>query len=111
MSNETIILIENIDNTDAIVKYSAPQKGAGYHFKDGLHTFVYEVEEFLGSITLQGTLEQYPGDDDWIDIHDTEFIADGSTEIFSDNFVGKFMWIRAKYQLAVGVIHRVRYNY
>lgn len=115
MSNETTILIENItseaQNLDFV--YSDKQKGSGYHkLGDGLHTYVYTVDSFVGVIKLQGTLELYPGDNDWVDIEDTVF--DGDSSISSGatgNFTGNFIWIRAAYNLQDGTIHQIRYNH
>ncbi len=111
MMNETIIIIEDVDDPDVVEKYSGAIKGAGYHFQQGLHTFTYELEQFEGALTLQGTLQLFPGDDDWVDIDNTRFDGDYSTNITSDNFSGNFIWIRCKYLLTDGVIRRVRCNY
>lgn len=110
MNYETFILLDYVDTPSFTVEYSAPIKGAGYNLRDSLHTFTYELEEFTGILGLQGTLEVSPTEDDWVDIVETEFVTDGSTELASDSFEGNFVWIRAKYQVDSGIIHRIRCN-
>lgn len=118
MSIETTILLENVtaESVSSALLYSAPAKGAGYHKRYGaLHTYTYETDAFMGLIKLQGTLQLYPGDSDWVDIVDTEINAtDDSTIIQSTengNFTGNFVWVRAAYRLQDGTITSVRYNY
>jgi hypothetical protein len=120
MSTESIILSSNVTEEsvpgDSSFKYSAKQKGAGYHkYNDGIHTAVYQVDSFVGTIKLQATLELYPGDTDWVDIVNTE-VAYGSdstqsTGAQSVTFTGKFVWVRAAYNLQNGTISQIRYNY
>ena len=115
MAFENIVLLSNhtTESTDSSFSYSEKGKGAGYHnLKDNMHTAVYEVSEFAGTIKLQGTLESYPVEDDWADITDTEIGGDSS--VFSStrsvSFSGNFVWIRAAYNLQNGTITSIRYN-
>lgn len=118
MSTESRILISNITTEagDSSYSYGEKSKGAGYNrSSDGLHTAVYVVDGFAGSIKIQGTLELYPADSDWIDIPGTEIGGDstvGSSQTtYTANFTGNFVWIRAAYNLQNGSIVAVRYNY
>jgi len=119
MSTESFVLVSNItaESPDSNYIYSAKNKGAGYNKNgDGVHTFVYVVDSFKGSIKMQGTLELYPGDNDWVDIADTEQgLADDSTvwvsNTYTDTFTGKFLWIRAAYNVVNGSIIEIRYNH
>jgi hypothetical protein len=113
MPNRSYILAENIDSIGSD-QFSDKNKGASYHLRQGgSHTFVYSTENFIGSISLQGTLETYPGDSDWVDVIDTEFLSSNldSSISHSGNFVGNFVWIRAKYTVTSGKILQIRYNY
>jgi hypothetical protein len=122
MSNESHLLLENItaEAVDASFSYGEKQPGAGYYrLNSPLHTAVYTVNAFSGTIKIQGTLALYPSDDDWFDIDDTT-IGDDSTIMgnetvepisFSRNFTGNFVWIRAAYNLQDGTITSIRYNY
>ena len=109
MNYETFILLDTID-TPAFEEYSAPIKGAGYNLQSSLHTYTYELENFVGSIELQGTLEVTPLDDDWVNIPEAEFWSDESTDLVTGNFEGNYVWVRAVYTLESGIIHKVRCN-
>ena len=120
MSTESTILLSNVSQEavpgDSSFIYSDKQKGAGYHkYNDGVHTAVYQVDSFIGTIKIQATLELYPGDNDWFDVNSTEigFGSDSSisTTTNSVTFSGKFVWIRAAYNLQNGTITEIRYNY
>lgn len=118
MSKESLILLSNVTTESASDQftYGEKRKGAGYNrSNNGLHTAVYIVNNFKGTIKLQGTLELHPADSDWFDIVDTEIGGDSS--YFHDhqsgtfNFVGNFMWIRGAYIVQDGTIVEVRYNH
>ena len=113
MANETTVLVSNIttEAVDSTFTYSDKAKGAGYHKKgDGVHTAVYDVNAFVGTIKLQGSLADYPGDSDWFDIDGTEVGGDSSAAYAeSRTFTGKFVWIRAAYNLQNGTINSLRF--
>lgn len=119
MSKESIVLIDNIslESLDSSYSYSQKNKGAGYNKNgDGIHTVTYLVDSFIGSIKMQGTLELYPGENDWVDIDGTQQGLLGDSTIWIDNtytsnFTGKFVWIRAAYNIQNGTITEIRYNY
>jgi hypothetical protein len=79
---------------------------------------MFEFNNFKGSVKLQGSLELYPGDSDWVDV-----LYDDSAENLESldstplatneirNFTGNFVWIRLGYRLIEGTITQVRYNY
>ena len=71
MSTESIVLLSNAldDSLPLTWQYSPKNKVAGYHKKgDGVHTVVFELDNFKGSIKIQATLELYPADSDWFDV-------------------------------------------
>ncbi len=121
MSNETIVLLSNAtdDSQPATWQYSDKHKGAGYHkHGDGVHTAVFEFDNFKGSVKIQATLEMYPGNSDWFDVvydsSDVVLTSVDSTPITNNatcTFTGKFVFIRAAYQLEEGTITEIRYNY
>jgi hypothetical protein len=116
MSTENHILLSNItiESIDSSFSYSEKNKGAGYNRNnDGVHTVVYSVDSFIGTVKMQGTLELYPGETDWVDIAGTELGGDSSVFSASQSrtFVGKFLWIRAAYNLQNGTITQIRYNF
>ena len=119
MSTESIVLVSDIttESIDSNYSYSPKNKGAAYNKNgDGVHTVIYSVDSFIGSIKMQGTLELYPGDNDWVDIVGTEQgLTDDSTawsnNTYSTTFTGKFVWIRAAYNIQNGTIKEIRYNH
>jgi hypothetical protein len=114
MSTESHILLSNV--IAETTGYSEKQKGSGYNRRgDGVHTVVYQVDSFNGTITIQGTLALHPGNNDWVDLASVDYTSDstvaGITTSASDNFTGNFVWIRAAYDITDGTIVSVRYNY
>lgn len=90
-------------------------KGAGYFgFTDALHTVSYTTSDnFVGIITMQGTLATNPTSTDWCDIPNT-VLGDGFTVINTTqlyNFTGNFVWVRAKISaFSAGSINNIMYN-
>lgn len=117
MSKETRVLASNISVEAQAVEFSYgdKNKGAGYHKNtDGVHTVVYEFNNFVGTVKIQGTLELYPGAYDWVDVQGTAIgITDSSALTLNESrtFVGKFVYIRAAYNVQNGTITEIRYNY
>ena len=120
MSIESIIVLESIGDQSPDLNtftFTDKFKGAGFHRKhSGSHTIQFDLNSFEGNIKLQGTLELYPGENDWVDItynNGTAIEAIDSTPItgsFVRNFTGNWIWIRAGYILEQGNISLVRYN-
>ena len=116
MSIESIILFDNSisDSTvSASFVFTEKNKGAGYHKKqDNLHTAVYAISNFTGTVKLQGTLSLYPGNDDWFDIEDSVInFVDAVEQAYTFNFRGNFLWIRAAFTVEQGSVNQIRYNY
>jgi hypothetical protein len=118
MSNELRTLLSNLSTeaVDSSYAYGEKQPGAGYNrLGNPLHTVVYDVTDFVGSIKIQGTLEVYPGESDWVDIDGTEVGLGSDSSMWlttnSINFTGNFVWLRAAYNLQDGTINSIRYNY
>lgn len=116
MAFENRTLLENISTeaADSTFSYGEKQPGAGYHKNnDGVHTVVMQFNDFIGTVKIQGTLELYPGDNDWIDVVGSELGGDSSTfdDVESLTFTGKFVWIRAAYNVQNGTITEIRYNH
>ena len=78
------------------------QKGVGYYKRSGsTQTVRFQTDEFVGTITIQGSLDSDPtADSEWFDIYTfpNDSTPDGSTAIttdFSTTLTGNFVWIRA----------------
>jgi len=90
-------------------------KGDGFYNRaDGFHTVQLVLTDFVGSISIQGSLSVDPQETDWFKVRlgnnnftiDTtgkvspllmssvEF-TDQTTDSFSYNFVGNYVWVRA----------------
>ena len=103
-----VVTSENADGSSTITLdhvgfVSAKAKGDGYYSQpDGVHTVAYQVANDFNAnatIKMQGTLATTPTEDDWFDVANTTFIADGSTVTSSYNFTGNYVWVRSKTQL------------
>ena len=89
-------------------------QGDGYYSQaDGVHTVAYHVLSTLtGSVKMQGSLATTPTESDWFDIAGTTFTTDQSTTIFSANFTGNFVWVRAKASgVTAGSVMKILYNH
>jgi hypothetical protein len=89
-------------------------QGDGYYSQaDGIHTVAYHVLATLtGSVKMQGSLATTPTESDWFDIDGTTFTTDQSTTIFSANFTGNFVWVRAKTTgTTAGSVTKILYNH
>lgn len=104
MANVSIILLPSMNASQVGQSLTLPiesvkAKGCGYNGQtDGLHTVQFAVQEFIGRILIQGSLEVNPTDDDWFDVESATLVGTGplglSTTI-TQNFTGNFVWVRA----------------
>lgn len=112
IENRTLLSAQTAVSANQVnYNYSDKAKGAGYNKNtDGLCTVVYDLTNFVGKIRIQGTLELYPGDADWFDVAS---FGDFTTPhgISTANIVGKFVWIRAAWNLQSGLINEIRYSF
>jgi hypothetical protein len=74
------------------------QKGVGYYRRRrSTQSVRFQLNEFVGSITIQGTLDSDPQtDSQWFDVYS---YGDGSsieTGDFSQTIKGNFAWLRAQ---------------
>ncbi len=124
MSFENFILLTNITvfssygrdynpSIDANTYFFSDKgKGAGYYrINSGMQTVVFRTQNFVGSIKIQGTLELFPNDNDWVDAHEEVFALDSTNPDRSATVSGKFLFIRAAYHIENGEIQEIRYNY
>tara|TARA_B110000211_G_scaffold77472_1_gene90788 strand:- start:122 stop:484 length:363 start_codon:yes stop_codon:yes gene_type:complete len=120
MSNESRQLLGLIDSvvSDSAYTYGSKSKGAGYHRNnDGVHTVAYQVNAFTGTIKIQGTLAEDPGEYDWVDViewgGDSAYYSanDSADYIGTQTFTGKFIWLRVGHNVQDGRIIQVLYNY
>jgi len=88
-------------------------KGCGYYGQsDGLHTVQYSVQNFVGRIVIQGSLEGKPTDDDWFDVDSITGVSPGMTITDVSSFKGNFVWVRAVIEsFTAGNINRVQFTH
>jgi hypothetical protein len=111
-------------------------KGDGFYSRsDGLHTLQYKTTGFIGTISVEATLETAPTEDDWFGIllnsKDTENYTidttgkiEAGTAVYSKtytdstdavevfNFTGNYVWIRAKItNWTDGTVNVIRLNH
>jgi hypothetical protein len=104
-SNSETILSQNVHPGDSITETITGDayKGDGYYGRsDGFHTVQYDLDNFLGTIIIQGTLAIEPTEDDWFAVSVTEHtsVTNDSSSLTSDgsfvyNFTGNYVWVRA----------------
>jgi hypothetical protein len=118
MPTENYVLLENISSESQDFAYGDKSKAAGYFNNNStLHTLIATLDLFVGEIKIQGTLELYPSETDWVDIvFDSENpieVSDSSaiSSTLTRTFQGNFVWIRAAYRLENGTITQIRYNF
>jgi hypothetical protein len=90
------------------------QKAADYYGGYGqLQTIAFYLNGFQGLIKIEATLESNPvSDDQWFKINEFDSRTDPTTNNFSVNIVGNFVWIRANVEFfTVGTITKVTMSY
>ena len=119
--------------TGALFFNSEKIQGSGYFGGgDGLHTVAWQVSNFVGAITIQGTLSAEPQNTDWATVtldatnnlhtidttglirpsNTTSTVCTTSTDaIKSYNFVGNYVWVRARISnMTQGVVSNISIN-
>lgn len=91
---------------------------AKQNYRDGLHTIAIYLNEFSGKIWVQGSLEEYPTQEDqFFDIPltvDRYVEVTDSSELLDFNFEGNYIWVRFKYQPDIsntGTIDKILYKH
>jgi len=102
MENSQIILSNEVHPGDSSTESITGEKfkGDGYYGRaDGLHTVQYNLNGFIGTISMQASLAVMPVEADWFTInpatHSSEE-SDGTNAsgAFIYNFTGNFVWVR-----------------
>lgn len=87
-----------VENYDGVSNQfnGVPQKAAGYyHGRKALQTVSASFDNFTGQIIIQGTLENYPETDNWVDLRTIGETDSTPVNNTSSTIVGNFVWIRA----------------
>lgn len=112
------------ETTGEVVYYSEKEKGSGYYNDSGFHTVMYvpaprqiqtmpgQPINFNGSVVIQATLEEDPQEQDWFTLQNTLSVF--NEESYSNkmhNFLGNYVWIRAKVTISSGVLQKISINH
>lgn len=134
-ANSQILLSANThpgDSTEVLVGDKV--KGDGFYGRaDGFHTVMWNVDNFTGTIAIQGSLEVDPQDSDWVEIPfevvsgdftvttsgrvtiqgnlaQRQYTADTAVESY--NFKGNFVWVRVRiFDWTAGTVNSVLLNH
>lgn len=90
------------------------QQAANYYGGFGdLQTVAFFLLNFQGLIRIQATLDQYPAADlSWFDVETVDSVSAATTENFSRNIEGNFVWIRARVEdFSAGTITKLMLSY
>jgi hypothetical protein len=128
---DTIQILTTETFSNSATQQSDKVKGDAYFgTTDGLHTIMVDLNAFIGTIKIQGSLENDPTATDWfdIDLSDGEFTIDTTgkvTDVVVDNLAyavaetsmkaynctGNFVWLRVDVSnWTAGTINRIEMN-
>lgn len=120
VSTSTAITYPSSNTTSTFTLKSAKLPGNGFYgASQGVHTVAYTVlPTFVGTCTVQATLATDPIDvsntqTDWFDVIDSaiQFNRPQNTTTNYVNFVGNFVWVRAKVDIDLGGVQFINYNH
>lgn len=112
MANSEIILTSTTHPGDAstVVVTGSAFKGDGYYGRsDGIHTVQYDLNSFIGTIKMQGTLATTPTDSDYFDIISTTETSTTGASIY--NFTGNYVWVRTVVTYTNGAVTSIKLNH
>ena len=128
---DTVTLLSTNTFSNSATLQSEKAKGDAYFGQsDGLHTIMIDLNDFIGTIKIQGSLADTPTDNDWFDadLSNDEFTVDTTgkvTDVVVDelaytlaetskksyNTIGNFVWLRADISnWTAGTITRIELN-
>jgi hypothetical protein len=90
------------------------QQAANYYGGFGdLQTIAFYLNGFQGLIKIEATLDSVPtADSDWFRVYEFDSTTQTTTNNFSTNITGNFVWIRANVEdFSAGIISRVVLSY
>ena len=88
-------------------------KAVGYYQGQGnLQTVLIRVNGFVGTVTLQGTLDFNWQSADWFDLYEYGDNSSATTDVHPVNLTGNFTWVRARVtNFDAGTIESVTISY
>jgi len=132
-NSETILTANTHPGDDVVTTATGDKfKGDGYYGRsDGLHTVQVDLNGFIGTVTMQGTLATNPVEADWFtlvldsgkqSVDTTGLVATQSitsveytsvtTNTKTYNFTGNYVWVRAYVSnWTAGTVNSIRLNH
>ena len=132
-NSETIVSSQTHPGDSTLESYTGEKyKGDGYYGRsDGLHTVQVDLNGFIGTVTMQGTLATNPVEADWFtlvldsgkqSVDTTGLVATQSitsveytsvtTNTKNYNFTGNYVWVRAYVSnWTDGTVNSIRLNH
>jgi len=117
-SSETLLSANSHPDGSTLTTLTGEEfKGDGFYGRsDGFHTVQYNLQDFVGTVKIQASLATEPADSDWFDVEGTTHTsptpahanADGS---FYYNFLGNFVYVRARVLFTDGTVNSIRMNH
>ena len=90
------------------------QKASDYYIsRIGTQSVLFSVNDFIGDVVIQGTLDADPvADDQWFDIYEFPDDSSATTATISYAVKGNFTWLRAQVKnFTGGTINSVTLTY
>ena len=85
---------------------------ANYYAGQGyIQTFLYNVANFDGTITVEATLQDIPETAAWFVVNASGNVGNTVTQITSNSVIGNFSWLRARVDFTAGNVNSVTANY
>ena len=130
MADTVTLLSTNTFSNSATLQSEKAKGDAYFGTSDGLHTVMIDLNDFIGTIKIQGSLADDPAETDWFDaqLNDGELNVDttgkvtetvvesisytlAETSIRVYNTTGNFVWLRANISdWTAGTITRIEMN-
>ena len=119
MSREITTLFEQAEDISQFTAITGEKKpGPGYHqLQTPAQTITFDLPVFSGDLTIQGTLEMFPGEADWVtlkDINTGQPITVNGDQIgtfLTMSSLGNFIWVRVIGNINSSQNIRVLYQY
>lgn len=112
--NETVygVSSDNYNGLTSNFNSNAVQAADYYRLTNTSQTIIFNINDFEGNITIQGTLVKDPIDIEWVDLYELPNDSSAITINSSTTITGNYVWIRARVtNFAGGVINYVTVSY
>tara|TARA_S200000501_G_scaffold360404_1_gene387446 strand:+ start:2554 stop:2949 length:396 start_codon:yes stop_codon:yes gene_type:complete len=130
MSDTITLLSTNTFSNSATLQSEKAKGDAYFGMSDGLHTVLVDLNDFIGTIKIQGSLVTDPTASDWFDadLSNDEYTVDTTGKVTdvvlnnltyalaetskkSYNAIGNFVWLRADVSnWTAGTITKIELN-